>query len=724
MAINPPVWLQPGRPLLRLQYALLVFLGTIGTVYHLWFAYTFGVDMQLHLVFHLALMMVVVTVIRFDPYTTLEDGWKKAIDNYLVLPTEAIAGVGVALYMWDNYRRLTEFALGIYTTADVVVGALLILLIIDLSRRAFGMILPLVGIVGLVYALAGPYFPSILRHSGVQPRRLITSQTVEFVGVYDTLLQVAATFIVIFIIFAGVLEAFGAMNYFIRIGAKVGSYVRSGVTQTAVITSIGMGSVNGSAAANAATTGLFTIPLMKNQGLDKDTAGAIEAVASSGGQVMPPIMGAAAFIMADITGTSYLHIVTIGLIPALLFYGTVAIAVHMITLKEGAGIKVLRDEATTDEPEVESDTEIGEPETDSSVSDIASGAEPPGLDDIALGTSSRPDDLSAVHEAGEETLVRTLLSGLYLWVPVAVLIVTLVVLRYSPLYAGFWTVISVFPVALFQSLLLRDDYKQVFRDFGENTLEGFRIGIQNTAPITLAVAVIAVFVGVLGLTGFTQALAQSLINLSGGVLFLLLFFAMITAILFGLGMPTVAAYIVAVLLVAPALVNLGIRLETAHFFVFYFAILSAITPPVAITCIITTEITKGNFWNICKKALAIGLPLFIVPYVFVVNDVVMYWSFPETLLLTPALFLGFVCLSAASINYFSGPITLPVRVGMVLIGIGIMFAPILPAGGAVVRWLLVVMGVMLLAVLSLNKFQPYRKYFSPEPAGDRPQTDD
>lgn len=711
MGTTLPARIQPGKPLLKIQYAVLVLLGIGGTIYHLWFAYTYGLEMQLHMVLHLGLMMVIVPLIQFDPFTTSDDDWPKFLDNYLVLPVEAILSAGITFYMWDNYTRLTALALGIYSTADIVVGALLILLIIDLSRRAFGIILPIVAIIGLVYALTGPYFPGILGHRGVGYQRLITSQTVEFVGVYDTLLQVAATFIVIFIIFAGMLEAFGAMNYFIRVGAKIGNYVKSGITQTAVVTSIGMGSVNGSAAANAATTGLFTIPLMKNQGLHEDTAAAIESVASSGGQVMPPIMGAAAFIMAEITGTSYLHIITIGLIPALLFYGTVAVAVHMITLKEGAGLSELKE---TDEGQ----------SVDADESDTVVSSGPPGLDDVALGTSTKPGDISYVHDASEESLLKNLAEGIYLWIPVTVLIMTLVVLRYGPLYAGFWSIVSIFPAALFQSLLLEDDYKKVFRDFVENTIEGFRIGITNAAPITLAVAVIAIFVGILGLTGFTQALAQSLIDLSGGVLFMLLGFAMFAAILFGLGMPTVAAYIVAVLLIAPALVDLGVRLETAHFFVFYFAILSAITPPVAITCIITTEITKGNFWNICRKSLAIGLPLFIIPYVFIVNSSVMYWTFPETVYVTAVLFLGFICLSCAIISYLSGPITLPVRIVMAVIGLGIMFAPLLPAGAALVRWGLAVVAVVLILVLWADRFEPYRKYLAPEPADDRARVDD
>jgi TRAP transporter 4TM/12TM fusion protein len=657
--------------LLTGKYVFLVLLGIAGVVYHLWFALTYGIEMQLHLVVHLGFMMVAIVAVSFDPQVSREDGWLRVLDNYLVLPVELVGSAGIAVYLWVNYERLAIFSIGVYSDMDFYLGILLLLLIIDQSRRAFGNILPAVGIVGIIYALTGPYFPSILRHGGIGVRRLVTSQTVEFAGVYDTLVQVAATYIVIFIIFAALLEAYGAMNYFVKIGAKIGSYVKSGITQTAVVTSVAMGSVNGSAAANAATTGAFTIPLMKNQGISKETAAAIESVASSGGQIMPPIMGAAAFVMAEITGTSYLHIITIGLLPALLFYGTIAVAVHMITLKEGAGLTNLEDIGSGGE-----ETEIGNKDRT--------------IEDISMGTATQPSDMSMLAEGSQTSFLTSLTKGLYLWIPVTILVYTLVVLQYDPVYAGFFSTLSIFPVALLQGLYFEDDKKKAVRNFVENTIEGCRLGISNAAPITMAVAVIAIFVGVLNQTGFTQALAQSLISLSGGELFLLLFFAMFAAILFGLGMPTVAAYIVAVLLIAPALVDLGVRLETAHFFVFYFAILSAITPPVAIACIITAEISGGNFWRVAGKSLIIGMPLFLLPYVFITNDAIMYWEFPRTLALFPVLFLGMICLSIASIDYLNGDLSWPFRIALGAVGFGIMFAPVLPVADQLVRVALIV----------------------------------
>lgn len=691
MELTRPGWVSTEEPLLTGKYVFLVLLGVAGVVYHLWFARTYAFEMDLHMVVHLGIMMVAICAVSFDPQVNREDGWFRVVDNLLVLPLEAIASAGVTIYLWQNFERLAVFSIGVYSDTDFYVGLLLLVLIIDLSRRAFGKILPAVGTFGIVYALTGPYWPSVLRHGGIPNRRLVTSQTVEFTGVYDTLVQVAATYIVIFIIFAAFLEAYGAMNYFVKIGAKVGSYVKSGITQTAVVTSVGMGSVNGSAAANAATTGAFTIPLMKNQGISKETAAAIESVASSGGQIMPPIMGAAAFVMAEITGTSYLHIITIGLLPALLFYGTVAVAVHILTLKEGAGLSNLQ-EASGDSLD-------------------AAGVEyTRTIEDISMGTATRPDEVSVLTEASQTSFLTSLAKGMYLWVPVAILVYTLVGLQYDPVYAGFLSTLAIFPVAFVQELYFNDNKGAAVKNFVENTIEGCRLGISNAAPITMAVAVIAIFVGVLNITGFTQALAQSLISLSGGELFVLLFFSMFAAILFGLGMPTVAAYIVAVLLIAPALVDLGVRLETAHFFVFYFAILSAITPPVAIACIITSEISKGNFWRVCAKSLIIGMPLFLLPYVFLINDAIMYWTFPRTLVLFPILFLGLICLSIASIDYLNGALSLPFQIGIGAVGFGILFAPLLPMASEIVRGALILIAGVLF--FQRGTFNPLRKFIA------------
>lgn len=396
-----------------------------------------------------------------------------------------------------SFERLAYGSIGLYSDADFLVGVVLILLTLDLTRRAFGLVLPVVGVLGLVYVLFGPRFPGILNHQGIGLERLVTSATVEFNGIFDIILQVSATYIVIFIIFAAFLESYGALGYFLKVGAKAGSYIESGITQTAVISSLGMGSVNGSAAANSATTGAFTIPLLKNQGIDGDTAASVESVASSGGQIMPPVMGAAAFIMADFTGTSYLHIITLGLLPALLFYGTVAFAVHLVTQKEGADPAALANVDEADESDLRVDLD-----------------ERLSVEDVSLGTQQDQGDLLEKTTASSSWL-RSLVDGMYLWIPVGVLVFLLMGLRFTPLFAGFWTIVVTIPTALVQRLIKADAYGPALRSFAADTVDACRLGIQNAAPIALAAAVMGLFVGVLNLTGFTRTFAQSLVNLSG-----------------------------------------------------------------------------------------------------------------------------------------------------------------------------------------------------------------
>ena len=644
------------------KYGLLILLGVVSTAYHLWFTQQFPFEQDQHKIAHLGFMLVGAAVLAYEPEPETR---RERLGNYATLFEAALSAV-VAVYLFTAFERIVYEQLGIYTDLDIFVGLLMILLLLDVCRRVYGPMLSLVGVVGLVYALYGPYFPGILDHNGVQAERLVQGLTVEFgSGVFGVIVEVSATFIVIFMILAGLLEAYGALEYFVQVGTLIGKRVRSGLAQMTTVASMGIGSVNGSAAANAATTGAFTIPLLKRHGLDRDTAAAFESVASSGGQIMPPIMGAAAFIMAEITGTSYLTIIVVGFLPALLFYGTVAVGVHLTTIKEGLTSRIDEEELT----------------------------------DVEMVEQDRTDALERIFgrtttavSFGQISVRNLIVEGLALWVPLAVLLYTLVVLLYDPLYAGFLSIVSAFPAALVQGLVFRDGYGVY--DFLVDTLDGLGRGLENAAPIGVSLGVMNVFVGVLNLTGFTQVFASSLVDLSGGVLALLLVFAMIAALLFGLGMPTVAAYITAVLLIAPALTDAGIQLLAAHFFVFYFAILSALTPPVAIACLVAARVANGSFWRTAKKSLVLGAPLFVLPYIFVVNDSLLFWSVPETPLTFVVVGVGLIGLATSLVNYLSGPLRLPSRAGLLAAAAAAVFAPLFPMTAAV-------QAVATLAVLAL-----------------------
>lgn len=631
------------------KYGVLIALGVVIAVYHLAYVRTFFVEQNQHRLLHVGMMTLGAGIVAYDVNA---QATQDRLGNYIGL-LDGLVGMGVTLYLFASYERMVYEQLGVYTTTDMVAGILMMVVVLDVTRRVYGPILSIVGISGLIYAYWGPFFPGILNHNGISFNRIVQGLTIDFgSGLYGVITGVSATYIIIFMILAGLLEAYGALDYFIQIGTMVGRRVKSGLAQMTVVASLGMGSINGSAAANAATTGAFTIPLLKRHGLDEDTAGAFESVASSGGQIMPPIMGAAAFVMAQITGSSYLYIIAIGTLPALLFYLSVAVGVHLTTMKEGI------EEIDMDKLEI---------------------------DAVSLNREKAIENLfrrSTESVSFDNISVRNLvIEGLSLWIPVAVLLYTMLVLTFDPLYAGFWSVASAIPAAFIQSVGLRKNY-DVY-DFVADTLDGFGRGLENAAPIGVAIGVMNIFVGVLNITGFTQVFANSLLALSGGVTVVLLVLTMVAALLFGLGMPTVAAYITAVLLIAPALAEAGIPLLAAHFFVFYFAILSAITPPVAIACLVTSRISGGSFWETARRSLVLAAPLFILPYVFVLNDSLLFWEFPGTGIAFVFVLIGFVGIAAGLINYIDGPIPFVVRVPLLVLGGLLLFAPLLPAAGVI-----------------------------------------
>lgn len=631
-----------------IQSHILGIFGAVIIVYHLWFAYTFGIEYNIHLVVHIASMMAAAALISIDISAIQSDGYLEKVDNFFVLPTELLLSAIASIYVYVNYERLALTSFGIYSNVDVIVGAVLVFLTLDLARRTLGWVLTGVGIAGFIYAFLGPYLPGILGHGGIDPDKVITSISVEFSGgLYGTLVSVSATYIILFLFFAGFLEAFGALDYFVKIAKRVSSRFESGMTQIAVITSLAMGSINGSSTANAATTGAFTIPTMKKRGIDSKTAASIESLASSGGQIMPPVMGAAAFLIAEFTGTAYLDVITIALLPAVIFYITVSVAVVVITSR------IPHNPLETDETKMERPSEANKESTESS------SGEP--LSSYATFDKKIP-------------VVQGLIDGFYLWAPVLVLVYTLVILRFGAQLAAFYSIIAALIAMLIQSLVLGGKNRETIYNILYNISNGCQAGLRQAAPIALATAAMAFFVQMLSLTGFTLVFADSIVALAGGQLALLLFFAMIGAILFGLGMPTTAAYIVSVLLVAPALTNAGVPEVTSHLYVFYFAILSAITPPVAIVCIVTSQIAEANFIGTCKRSIIMAFPLFLLPYVFVTNPSLLYW---DSGTVTTFIFvcLGNIAIVVASIDTKQ---RLGTRVGLLVLAGLLLLAPAIP----------------------------------------------
>ena len=635
-------------------------LGIIYSVVTIWYAYTLGIQQSRFTVLMVGLglslyyLMEIRTDLRkpFDDVSesNLESYWNRlsvsnyapywSIDSVLCMIWLVITSV-TTTYVFVNFDVIiTETRVFGFSPTESAMGIAVILAATDATRRAYGNIVASISLLAVLYAVYGPHFPGIFFHSGLGWQQVGAQGAMNLNGVYGFMSEVGVTWVAIFIIFAGMAKEFGLMDFVLELSEEIGKSLKSGVVHVAILSSMVMGSITGSAAANTATTGSFTIPMMQRQGIEDDFACAIEGVASSGGQMLPPIMGVAAFLMADIVGVPFASVIQSGVIPAALFYVGVFVAVQLLTYKHGW---------TT--------------------------------------------------EAGEFDW-SVLTAGIPYTVPLVTLLYFLLWLQFSPLTAGLYTI-----AALVCTIGIRNLSGPIFDrrpsteiawttlEWIKRTFTGMSRGAQDMAPLIGILASLGVVVSLLAETGLTQKISTEMVGLAGGVFVVLLFLAMVTSLLFGFGMPTPAAYILVVILVAPVLIDAGIRELTAHFFVFYFAMLSAITPPVAITIAVGTQIAGSNFIRSCKHAIRIGLPGFLVPYAFIANESIIYWSFPDTLSAVTFVTLGVTAL-VMSIIGFDGNQTLgpPHRLILGVVALVAMIGPFvgqLIAASAVSLWIVV-----------------------------------
>lgn len=610
----------------RLVRILLYTLGVVTVAWHLYYAYQGAMPRQQHANIHLGLLLTVFYLSTMD----LEpDGWRAHLNNAVSVVLMATI-IGTTTFVHLNFWRWLNEAREnlIYTNFDIMVGAAIIIITIHATWRAYGKLLGFVSIGALLYGWAGPLFPGILFHGGMSPERLIYLNSVALNGVYGFILGVGSTWVAIFIIFAGVIEGYGGMEYVTSVGKNVGSRLRSGVVQVAVVSSMLMGSITGSSAANVATTGSFTIPLMREEGVEGKFAGAIESIASTGGQILPPVMGSAAFLMADILGVSFFSIIQSAILPAMMFYITVAFVVHISAIKNGW---------TTEGTQLE-------------------------------------------RTEREESILRTLVDTAPYSIPLAVLIYTLIILRYDPMSAGMYAILSVIGAGFLRDIVLDRGSLTTVKAWGRRTVEGCKMGAVNMAPLTAVLASLGIVIRIITQTGFTQRFSIQMISLAGGVFVLVLLLAMLASILFGMGMPTPAAYVVVAILTAPGLVQLGIQPITAHMFVFYFALLSTITPPVALSCAVAAGIAEARFWGVARETLRLGLFAFVIPFVFVINPELIYWNGIQTWITFAAVSAGLMMLGIGLVGYDIRD-TIPVwkRVVYIAVAAVIFFVPMYAA---------------------------------------------
>ncbi|MEL6915354.1 MAG: TRAP transporter fused permease subunit [Pseudomonadota bacterium] len=464
----------------------------------------------------------------------------------------ALCGIVVALYLVTVYDTAARNAVG---TPFVPIGIAFAAtagsaLILELTRRVAGLALVIITGVFLVYTFTAHLLPGILAVQSPYSWQRFFGHVYSDAGILGPTTAVSSTYIILFIIFAAFLQASKVGDYFVNFAFAAAGRARGGPAKVAIFASGLMGMINGTSAGNVVATGSLTIPLMKKVGYHRKTAGAVEAAASTGGQIMPPIMGAGAFIMAEITGIPYQEIAIAAIIPAVLYFVSVYFMVDFEAAK--LGMRGMRD-----------------------------------------------DELPKLNQ---------MLRQVYLFVPIIILIYALF-LGYSVIRAGTLATVAAAVVS----------WLTPHRMGLRSILKAFELAGVMSIQIIAVCACAGIIVGVISLTGVGARFSAVLLDLAATSQLLALFFAMCIAILLGMGMPTTAAYAVAASVVAPGLVQLGIPQLTAHFFVFYFAVLSAITPPVALASYAAAGISGANPMETSVTSFKIGFAAFIVPFMFFYN---------------------------------------------------------------------------------------------------------
>jgi len=575
----------------------------------------------------------------------------------VLLAGAALSSVITAGYVAFNYSILVNIRAGYALPHEYVIAGLFVMSMLYLTYREFGISFLAVVLAAIGYGYLGPQFPGLLGHGGFSTRRLLRLLVLDVRGFFGSLNEIVAVWISLFILYAGLLRAYGAFDLIIRGAFYAAGFVRSGVAQSAVLASTIIGSVNGSAAANAAMTGSFTIPLMKRSGLRGETAGGIEAVASSGGQILPPVMGAAAFVMASILGIQYVSVIAAGLLPAVIFLVSVAVAVHYACIDQ----------------------------IDSTELDVAD------------------------HVDMDRTRNDLLLDALRFILPLALLVYLLGVLQWTITSAALATCVGMlvtgitFPVG-WNAYTRDESVQELTVRLASETIEGGRYAVEILAPIAIIVASINAVVDILLSTGVPNLLSLALLDLSGGVMLVAFLIAMGICILLGLGMPTVAAYTLVALLVAPSLIEqFGVPDLAAHYFVFYSAIISGLTPPIAVSVVVAAGVAQSNFWGTCVEAMKIAAPLYVLPLTFIYNPEIVVGGLSVQTALSTLATLGGAVAVVHGLNFPTMPtnsrfVQLGARLVLVSLGAVVMVYP-----GEPIRFALLALG---LGFISFQIFGP------------------
>ena len=561
-----------------------------------------------------------------------------------------LVAASTAAYLFIAYEQLAQRP-GNLTTMDLVTACIGIPLLLEATRRALGPPLAIIALVFLVYSVAGPWMPGLLAHRGVSFTALANHQWITTEGVFGIALGVSTSFVFLFVLFGALLERAGAGHYFIQLAFSMLGHFRGGPAKAAVVASGMTGLISGSSIANVVTTGTFTIPMMKRTGFSAEKAGAVEVASSVNGQIMPPVMGAAAFLMVEYVGIPYVEVIKHAFLPALISYIALIYIVHLESLK--LGLQALP-RASVAKPWMQ--RLIGFAFGAALISGLSLGVYyglgwlKPMLGDSALwvigvllalvylgllkiAACNPPlphEDPNMPLEKLPETR-PVLLSGLHFLLPVVVLVWCLMIERLSPGLSAFWGSVMLVFILLTQrpllSLLRKDGGHEhgTFSDGVVDLREGLIAGARNMIGIGIATAAAGIIVGAVSQTGVGLVLADLVELLSMGNLLLMLLLTAFLSLILGMGLPTTANYIVVSSLLAPVIVSLGqqngliVPLIAVHLFVFYFGIMADVTPPVGLASFAAAAVSKGDPIRTGITAFYYSLRTAALPFLFIFN---------------------------------------------------------------------------------------------------------
>lgn len=633
-----------------LMGGLITTLALAWSLFQLWiasplpFMLGFGVlndteTRAIHLTFALLLAYLVFPAFRSSPRDRVPLG-----DIAL-----GLIAAGAASYLFVMYQALA-LRPGSLTTEDLITACIGLPLLLEAARRALGPALAVIALLFLAYSLAGPWMPGLLAHRGVSFTALANHQWITTEGVFGIALGVSTSFVFLFVLFGALLERAGAGHYFIQLAFSLLGHLRGGPAKAAVVASGLTGLISGSSIANVVTTGTFTIPMMKKVGFSSEKAGAVEVASSVNGQIMPPVMGAAAFLMVEYVGIPYVEIIKHAFLPATISYIALLYIVHLEALKLGM------QPIGGHQPKPWLRRLTGFAFGAALISGLSMavyyglGWLKPALGEYALPgialllaiTYLGLLKIAASHEplAAEDPdkplieLPNTravLLSGLHFLLPVVVLVWCLMVERLSPGLSAFWGTVMLVIILLTQRPLLnwlRSDGKHDYGTFNDGMVdlrEGLVAGARNMIGIGIATATAGIIVGAVSQTGVGLVLADLVEMLSMGNLLLMLLLTALLSLILGMGLPTTANYIVVSSLLAPVVVTLGqqngliVPLIAVHLFVFYFGIMADVTPPVGLASFAAAAVSKGDPIKTGITAFYYSLRTAALPFLFIFN---------------------------------------------------------------------------------------------------------